>query len=43
MAVGFVLIWFLKEAPLSLQSGMQRRASVSVDDEQRVPAAVTGE
>jgi hypothetical protein len=42
MAVGFALIWFLKEVPLSTQSGMQRRAADAAE-EQLVPAPVAGE
>jgi hypothetical protein len=42
IAVGFALIWFLKEVPLSTQSGMQRRAADAAE-EQLVPAPVVGE
>jgi MFS family permease len=42
LAVGFVLVWFLKEVPLSMQSGMQRRAADAAE-EQLVPAPVVGE
>ena len=42
IAVGFALVWFLKEVPLSTQSGMQRRAADAAE-EQLVPAPVVGE
>jgi hypothetical protein len=42
IAVGFALIWFLKEVPLSMQSGMQRRAADAAEV-QTVPAPVAGE
>jgi EmrB/QacA subfamily drug resistance transporter len=38
--VAFVLIWFLKEVPLSMKSGIERRADEAASDEQGAAKAV---